>query len=294
MTPLRDYVTVLSQIGGNTTLVLAPCKRPPTSAKLIDEQTSGDEEWITQQEVVVGIPEVARRYITPCSANDDPTDGEVPTGLTPVEVAGIKCYTNGKQAEGDIWYGDGSKLTQEVGGRTIYRAGGAITCGPLQVITRVTGPQTSYRAELQSFAVNSALASTNQELIYDNKAVVDHALHPPHRECSDMDLRLTILEETKNKPLRSRWVPSHRDIAKAKTKEERIEIKRNDEVDRVAKMAIGLPLPEYTPTHPGDIAVNGGPAPTPEKPWTALSTRSGCWRTRPGTWSSWTRQPSRH
>ena len=36
-----------------------------------------------------------------------------------------------------------------------------------------------------------------------------------------MDLRLTILEETKNKPLRSRWVPSHRDIAKAKTKEER-------------------------------------------------------------------------
>ena len=90
----------------------------------------------------MGIPEVARRYITRCSANDDPTDREVPTGFTPVEVAGIKCYTNGKQAEGDIWYGDGSKLTQEVGGRTIYRAGGAITCGPLQVITRVTGPQT--------------------------------------------------------------------------------------------------------------------------------------------------------
>ena len=158
------------------------------------------------------------RYITRCSANDDPTDGEVPTWFTPVEVAGIKCYTNGKQAEGDIWYGDGSKLTQEVGGRTIYRAGGALACGPLKVITRVTGPQTSYRAELQSFAVNSALASTNQELTYDNKAVVDRALHPPHRECSDMDLRLTILEETLNKPLRLRWVPSHRDVAKAKPK----------------------------------------------------------------------------
>ena len=57
---------------------------------------------------------------------------------------------------------------------------------------------------------------------------------------------LTILEETKNKPLRSRWVPSHRDIAKAKTKEERIEIKRNNQVDRLAKMATGLPLPKYT------------------------------------------------
>ena len=36
MTPLRDYVTVLSQIGGNTTLVLAPRRKPPTSANLID------------------------------------------------------------------------------------------------------------------------------------------------------------------------------------------------------------------------------------------------------------------
>ena len=98
-----------------------------------------------------------------------------------MKVAGIQCYTNGKQAEGDIWYGDGSKLTQEVRGRTIYKARGAITCGPLQVITRVAGPQTSYRAELQSFAINSALASTNQELTYDNKAAVDHTLQPPHR-----------------------------------------------------------------------------------------------------------------
>ena len=93
-------------------------------------------------------------------------------------AASLQCYTNGKQAKGNIWYEDGSKLTQEVGGRTIYRAGGAITCGPLQVITRVTGPQTSCRVELQSFAVNSALASADQELTYDNKAVVDHTLHP--------------------------------------------------------------------------------------------------------------------
>ena len=59
MTPLRDYVTVLSQLGGNTTLVLASRKRTPTPANLIDEQPSGDEECIIQQEVAVGILEIA-------------------------------------------------------------------------------------------------------------------------------------------------------------------------------------------------------------------------------------------
>ena len=126
--------------------------------------------------------------------------------------------------------------------------------GPLQVITRVTGLQTSHREELQIF---QSMDSANQELIYDNKAVVDHTLQPPHRECSDMNLRLTIQEETVNKPLQFRWVPSHTDMAKAKTKEEAMEIKRNDEVDRLAKIATGLPLPEYMPTYWGDIAVKG-------------------------------------
>ena len=37
-----------------------------------------------------------------------------------------------------------------------------------------------------------------------------------------MDLRLTIQDEIATKPLRSRWVPSHEDIAKAKTKDERV------------------------------------------------------------------------
>ena len=76
-----------------------------------------------------------------------------------------------------------------------------------------------------------------------------------------MDLRLTIKDDTRNKPLWSRWVPSHRDIVNAKTKAERKEIKRSDEADHLAKMATGLPLPD----HQGDIAVNGGPAPTPAK-----------------------------
>ena len=111
MAPLRKYVTVLSQLGGSTTLALAPRRRPPTSSNLIDEQSSGDEECIRHQEAAVGMPEIARRCITLCTTEEDPIEGEAPAGFTPVTVPRIQCYTNGKKAEGNIWYGDGSKLT---------------------------------------------------------------------------------------------------------------------------------------------------------------------------------------
>ena len=50
----------------------------------------------------------------------------------------------------------------------------------------------------------------------------------------------------------------HRDLTRAKSKEKCVKIIRNDEVDRLAKMAIGPPLPKYTPMHLGDIAIKGG------------------------------------
>ena len=70
----------------------------------------------------MGIPEIAKRSLTLCNSEEDPREGEVPEGFTPVTVARIQCYTNDKQAKGDVWYGDGSKLTPEVGGRVVYRA----------------------------------------------------------------------------------------------------------------------------------------------------------------------------
>ena len=54
---------------------------------------------------------------------------------------------------------------------------------------------------------------------------------------------------------------------KAKTKEERMEIKRNDEVNCLAKLATGLPLPDYEPTHLGNIDAKGGPTPSMAKKW---------------------------
>ena len=45
----------------------------------------------------MGIPEIARRYIVRYSAEEGPTEGEVPAGFAPVTIAEIQCYINGKQ-----------------------------------------------------------------------------------------------------------------------------------------------------------------------------------------------------
>ena len=59
----------------------------------------------------------------------------------------------------------------------------------MQIISRVTGPQDSYRAELQGSVIVTARACPNDTLTLDNKAVVDHRMREPMRECDDMDLR---------------------------------------------------------------------------------------------------------
>ena len=64
--PLRDYVAVLTQLGATTTLRMAPRQRPPTYGNLVDEHSSGDEDWFLQQQASVSISEVlvARNYMT--------------------------------------------------------------------------------------------------------------------------------------------------------------------------------------------------------------------------------------
>ena len=54
-------------------------------------------------------------------------------------------------------------------------------------------------------------------------------------------------------------------FGQCQVQDERMEIKRNNEVDRLAKIATGLPLLEYAHTHLGDIVVKGGLAPTSAK-----------------------------
>ena len=49
--------------------------------------------------------------------------------------------------------------------------------------------------------------------------------------------------------------------------QEHEQIRRNGEVDLLAKMATRLPVPDYDPRRPEDIAICGGPTPTPARKW---------------------------
>ena len=49
--------------------------------------------------------------------------------------------------------------------------------------------------------------------------------------------------------------------------QQKADIKRNHEVDRLAKMVADLPVPDIPPTDVLEIHVGGGPAPTPAQKW---------------------------
>ena len=98
-------------------------------------------------------------------------------------VACHQCYTNGKPKEGTAWYSDGSKLEVPSLEGQMDKAGVALSCGPLIIIACVTGPQTSYRGELQGVALVTApsLAEPGDTLTMDNQAVVRWAPDLPTR-----------------------------------------------------------------------------------------------------------------
>ena len=71
------------------------------------------------------------------------------------------------------WYSDGSKLVQGENSE-VHRATTAMLCEELEENTRVQGPQTSYRAELQGARLFVELAADGDTLALDDKAVVDY------------------------------------------------------------------------------------------------------------------------
>ena len=64
----------------------------------------------------------------------------------------------------------------------------------------VIGPQQSYKAEMVGAAIGTAVALNGDRQQIDNKAVTECATTPPHKECSDMDMRLNIYANTSHKP----------------------------------------------------------------------------------------------
>ena len=81
-------------------------------------------------------------------------------------------------------------------------------------------------------------------------------------------MRRKLNYELWNKEVPFRWVPNHRHIREAKDRQDKIDIQKNDEVDRLAKKACHLPLPETDPVFLDDIYVASGPTPRPAKKWT--------------------------
>ena len=104
-------------------------------------------------------------------------------------------------------------------------------------------------------------------VVLDKQAVQKVAHQVPHRVASHMELRVEATHITAAKRLKSRWMPSHQDIARARDEQERLDIKMNELADRLAKKGTQLPAPSGKPQEAWSIFVAGGEAPTPAKKW---------------------------
>ena len=82
-----------------------------------------------------------------------------------------------------------------------------------------------------------------------------------------------------------RSIPGHCQVSDARNAQQRVDILRHNEVDRLAKLATTLPLPLFTPTSPSSISLGGTEAPTPAKKWIAALCP---YPTHPGVhWVTW-------
>ena len=130
---------------------------------LFDKESSDDALLWKTQAKVVGRKEYTHRYVCSDTTHPAPVEGVVPPGFVPCMINGIPYYHNQQQRSGPSWYSNGSKLTDDHTGAA--GVGATATCGPLQIITRITGPQDSY-----------AWASTNDPTLPPLYTRADHGL----------------------------------------------------------------------------------------------------------------------
>ena len=258
MAPIRDYVTMLRQLGARTSIQLCEYRAPRGGPTLFDEESSDDGIQMRSQQPDVGDESLSRKYIAAECTTPIPADGEVPRAFTKCVIAGHEADTNDKARSGSEWHSDGSKLICRTDHGDYSRAGCSRTCGPLIVIARITGPQTSYRAELQPRAMLTQLRNADDTLTLDNQAVVRWCQTEPRRECAHRDLRDFIYSHTQGNPIPMRWIPGHQELTQACTKQDREDIRRNNEVDRWAKNAAGLSLPNVDPNDVSHVVIGGG------------------------------------
>ena len=94
-----------------------------------------------------------------------------------------------------------------------------------------------------------------------------HNAHTADPRTNDADIRHKVCDQVQHKRVAAELIPSHRLETEACNAQEREQIRRNGEVDLLSKMATCLPVPDYDPRRPDDIAMCGGPAPTPARKW---------------------------
>ena len=189
----------------------------------------------------------------------------MPAGYRPVTIAGIPCYSN--PPTGTSLYSDSSLQTVEIAGLEYQAAGTAVAKGPLRILARMVGPKQSYKAEVYGAAIGGAIASDGDTRYIDNMAVTKCAHRRPMHKCSDADIRHKVCDQVKHKRVAAEWIASHRLETEARNTQEREQIRHNLEVDLLAKMAMRLPVPDYDPRRPKDVAICGGPTPTPARKW---------------------------
>ena len=68
-------------------------------------------------------------------------------------------------------------------------------------------------------------------MVLDNQAVYKVARHALHREVSDMEMRGEAAQNTADKRLKSRWMPSHHDITRAQDERKRLDRKMKNLAD---------------------------------------------------------------
>ena len=98
-------------------------------------------------------------------------------------------------------------------------------------------------------------------------AVTKSAYRQPTHECFHIAIRHKVCDQVQHKDVAAEWIATHRLELEFRNGQEREQIGRNGEVDLLAKMATCLPAPDYDPQCPADVAIYGGPAPTPARKW---------------------------
>ena len=184
-----------------------------------------------------------------------PLAGTVPMGYHPVAIAGIACYSNQQPPAGTSLYSDSSLQTVEVAGSEYQGAGATLTQGPLRILARLAGPQQSYRAEIYRAAIGAAITSDGDTQYIDNMAITKCTQRRPTHECSNTGIRHKVCDHVQHKRVAAEWIASHRLETEARNAQAREQIRHNGEVDPLAKMATHLPVPDYDPQHPEDIAI---------------------------------------